>query len=135
MGKSKLSKAELVFHETKNYFVLIHGQARRYGLSLEMSAFLKGPTLQTWMTQNWPNIFRSFFWYMKILNISDYLQLVSSIYVFSSLNESILKKSYQENYFHCWLKMVIFWKTLKNTQLWPTIVTKPLNQNWILRYQ
>ena len=48
MGKSKLSKAELVFHGTKNYLVLIQGQAREYGLSsLEMSASLKGPTLQT----------------------------------------------------------------------------------------
>ena len=46
MGKSKLSKAELVFHGTKNYLVLIQGQAREYGLSsLEMSASLKGPTL------------------------------------------------------------------------------------------
>ena len=33
------------------------------------------------------------------------------------------------------MKIAIFWKMLKTTQLWPTTVTKPLNQNWILRYQ
>ena len=30
-------------------------------VSLKMSASLKGPTLQTWITQKWPNIFMCFF--------------------------------------------------------------------------
>ena len=42
---------------------------------------------------------------------------------------------FEKNYFYGWIKMAIFWKTLKTTQLWPTTVTKPLNQNWILRYR
>ena len=45
------------------------------------------------------------------------------------------EKSCQENFFNCRMKIAIFWKMLKTTQLWPTTVTKPLNQNWILRYQ
>ena len=69
---------------------------------------------------------------MKILNISDYLQLVSSIYVFSSLNESILKKSYKNLFSGLCNKM---WFSKKNQKLlyldkalWPNHLThiKPL---------
>ena len=83
-------------------------------VSLEMSASLKGPTLQTWITQKWPNIFKSFFLYMKILDIWDYLQLVSCIYVYSSWNESILKKKFSKICFRNWVEKCDFLKNVKN---------------------
>ena len=47
---------------------------------------------------------------MKILDIWDYLQLVSCIYVYSSWNESILKKSFQKFVFGAFLNFLeIFW--------------------------
>ena len=39
--------------------------------------------------------------------------------------EHFFKKKYQENFFNCRMKMAIFWNMLKNTQLWPTTMTKP----------
>ena len=71
---------------------------------------------------------------MKIWDICGHLQLVSSIFIKSSSNESILKKSFQKFVFWAVQKNVIFRKTSKTTQLWQCAVTKPLDLQQTKRY-
>ena len=63
-------------------------------VSLKMSASLKEPTLQTWNNSKVAKYFYVLFQEMKIWDICGHLQLVSSIFITLSSNESILKKSF-----------------------------------------
>ena len=78
-------------------------------VSLKMSASLSGPTLQTWITQKWLNIFKSLFLYMKIWDICDCLQLVSWIF----FKWGHFEKKVFKNMFSAQGKNSDFWKNEK----------------------
>ena len=93
------------------------GQARGY---YEITR--KGGCLEWANTLNLNNSkiahsFYELFQDMKIWDICGHLQLVSSIFIKLSLNESILKKSFQKFVFGAGQKNVIFRKTSKTTLL------------------
>ena len=80
------------------------------------------------MTQKWPQVFKIFFLYMKILEIWDYLQLISCIYVYLSWNESILKKKFSKICFQSYAKNVIFEKKHQKSLYLTLYLTKCRDQ-------
>ena len=76
-------------------------------VSLEKLAAMSGHTLQTY-NYNMAHSFYELFQDMKIWDICGHLQLVSSIFIKLSSNESILKKSFQKFVFGAGQKNVIF---------------------------
>ena len=75
------------------------------------------------------------FYFLKIWNICGHWKLVSCLCAILSLNESILKKSFQKSFSHLKDKIGILWKTSKTTSFWRRIVTKPLDLQLTTRHQ
>ena len=74
------------------------------------------------------------FYFLKIWNMCGHCKLVSCLCANLSLNESILKKSFQTSISHLKDKIGTLWKTSKTTWFWQGIVTKPLDLKWTTRH-
>ena len=101
-------------------------------VSLKMSASLKGPTLQTWITKKWPNIFMCFF---RIWKYGIFVAICSWFHPFLSnclLMRAFWKKVFKNLFLELGRKMWFSEKRQKllyfDKALWPNHLTysKPL---------
>ena len=96
-------------------------------VSLKMSASLKWPTLQTWITQKWPNIFMCFF---RIWKSGIFVAICSWFHPFLSdclLMRAFWKKVFKKLFLELGRKLWFSEKCQKllnfNNGLWPNHLT------------
>ena len=96
-------------------------------VSLKMSASLKGPTLQTWITKKWPNIFMCFF---RIWKYGIFVAICSWFHPFLSnclLMRAFWKKVFKNLFLELGRKMWFAKKSKKllnfDNALWPNHLT------------
>ena len=93
---------------------IVQGQARGYGRITRKGGCPEWAKTSNLNNSKMTHSFYEIFQDMKIWDICGHLQLVSSIFIKSSSNESILKNSFQIFVFGAWLKKLIFQKTSKS---------------------